>query len=149
MNRERAAERAYAICKAIANGEPLRRLLQVEGISWSSWYDVCEAEPSIGERYARAREMRLGILVEEILEISDASNLDTKLVEGKIVVDGETVNRARLRVDARKGLLSKLMPKVYGDKITTEHRGIDGKPIEIVTKAQRDAAVAAALRADD
>ena len=34
-----------------------------------------------------------------------------------IVVDHDHIARSRLRVDARKWLLSKMLPKVYGDKV--------------------------------
>jgi hypothetical protein len=34
--------------------------------------------------------------------------------------------RSRLQVDARKWLMSKLMPKKYGDKVGVEHSGTIG-----------------------
>jgi hypothetical protein len=36
----------------------------------------------------------------------------------------------RLQVDTRKWLLSKALPKIYGDKLTAEVTGKDGGPIE-------------------
>jgi hypothetical protein len=39
-------------------------------------------------------------------------------------VDQEAINRSRLRVDTRKWLLAKLLPKVYGEKL--EHAGAIG-----------------------
>jgi hypothetical protein len=39
--------------------------------------------------------------------------------EGRETVDYEIVQRSKLKVDSRKWLLSKLLPKVYGDKIET------------------------------
>ncbi len=56
------------------------------------------------------------------------------------------MQRARLRVDARKWVAAKLLPKKYGERYSAEITGKDGGPI--VTKEQRDAAVAAALGAD-
>jgi hypothetical protein len=44
------------------------------------------------------------------------------------VLDHEHVQRSRLRVDARKWLLSKLLPKQYGDRV--EVTGKDGGPLE-------------------
>ena len=40
------------------------------------------------------------------------------------------MNRDRLRVDPRKWLLSKALPKIYGDKLTAELTGKDGAPLE-------------------
>jgi hypothetical protein len=37
--------------------------------------------------------------------------------------NGEHLQRSRLRFDARRWLASKIMPKVYGDRITQEIEG--------------------------
>jgi len=49
-----------------------------------------------------------------------------------------------VRLDAAKAAAPYMHPRLAA----IEHTGADGGPIQIVTKAQRDAAVAAALRAD-
>jgi hypothetical protein len=56
-----------------------------------------------GEKYARAREIGYNKMADEITDIADNS-------------DERTVNRDRLRIDARKWILSKALPKIYGDK---------------------------------
>lgn len=45
----------------------------------------------------------------------------------------ETVNDkvAKLEIDARKWLASKLLPKMYGDLKKLEHTGADGKPLNL------------------
>ena len=53
------------------------------------------------------------------------------------VVNGEAIQRSRLRVDARKWLLSKLAPKKYGDKIETTLQGPDGGAIQVVGRIER------------
>jgi hypothetical protein len=64
-------------------------------------------------------------LTEEILDIADDGSNDwmEKLdKDGKSVgwaVNGEAVQRSKLRVDARKWIASKLKPKKYGDKLDT------------------------------
>jgi Fe-S-cluster formation regulator IscX/YfhJ len=60
------------------------------------------------DQYARAKEMQMEAMAEEILQIADSA-------------DAETYNPARLQVDTRKWLMSKMAPKRYGDKI--EHTG--------------------------
>lgn len=40
---------------------------------------------------------------------------------------------ARVEIDARKWFASKFLPKQYGDKITQEHTGADGGPIQSQT----------------
>jgi hypothetical protein len=45
--------------------------------------------------------------------------------------NGEALRRSALRIDARKWMLGKMKPKVYGDKVTTEHSGPGGGDIII------------------
>ncbi len=85
-------------------------------------------KPEFSEQYAKAREMLLEHWAEDILDIADDGRNDwmerngNKDDEGNprtntYVLNGEHVNRSRLRVDSRKWLLSKLAAKKYGDKI--------------------------------
>ena len=69
-------------------------------------------------------------MFEDILEIADDTSRDTIDTENGEKANSEWISRSRLRVDARKWMLSKMMPKKYGDKITQELGGIDGAPIE-------------------
>ena len=66
---------------------------------------VINDHKGFSDQYARARRMQALEWAEETIEISDSEN------------QGDT-QRARLRVDTRKWLLSKVLPKVYGDKVT-------------------------------
>jgi hypothetical protein len=73
------------------------------------------------ESYVRACEIRAEKLTDEILQIADEANADIIGVDektGKPIVNGEAINRSRLKVDARKWLAGKLAPKKYGDKMT-------------------------------
>ena len=59
---------------------------------------------------------------DQILEIADDASRDwvtKKNADGSTyqVFDGEHVQRARLRIDSRKWLMSKMAPKKYGDRI--------------------------------
>lgn len=76
-------------------------------------------DPALADQYARAREIGLEAMAEEILDISDESGVDVFLDKetGKWAVNGEAVARARLRTDNRKWLLSKCLPKKYGDAL--------------------------------
>ncbi len=73
-------------------------------------------------------------MADELLQIADDATSDiTKLEsdDGREVVNHEHIARSKLRVDTRKWLLSKCLPKVYGDKLLNEHSGPDGAPIEV------------------
>jgi len=63
-------------------------------------------------RGTRAREAGLAAMADEIIAISDA---DYTGPDGH--ADNALVQQARLRVDARRWLLAKLLPKRYGDRV--------------------------------
>lgn len=67
-------------------------------------------ESGFAEKYARAREDQADHYADEIIGIADTE---------------EDPNRARVRVDARKWVASKLKPKNYGEKVA--HTGADGE----------------------
>lgn len=100
------------ICVRIAEGESLRKICKDEKMPslvtvWK-WLNNSE---ELTKQYARAREEQAETFVDEIQEISDA-----KIPlgpDGKI--DNGAVNQARLRVDSRKWIASKLKPKKFGD----------------------------------
>ncbi len=112
------------ICLAISTtGKGLTRLCK-ENPHWPCRQNIFEWRIKIkefGDMYAKAKQEQIEYLVDETLEISDESGFDAHVNEkGEAVCDSEAINRARLRVDTRKWLASKLAPKLYGDKVSNE-----------------------------
>ena len=97
------------------------------------WIDKDEY---FSKQYARAMQDRADFIFEEIMDIADESNNDViKDKDGNEKLNGEFVQRSRLRIDARKWMLGKMDSKKYGDKMTNELVGDDKKPLSIeVTK---------------
>lgn len=96
------------------------------------------------EKYARARESQADVLFDEILAIADSQEGDVYIKDGVEFTNHDVINRARLRVDARKWMAGKLRPKVYGDKL--QHTGADGEgPVQIEDKGAYDMARRVAL----
>lgn len=92
---------------------------------------VIEDDPAgFAARYARAREIGYEARADELLDISAAL---TDPANGPLT--SERVQAARLHSDSVKWLLSKMLPKIYGDKI--QHTGDGGGPIQIVGTLQR------------
>lgn len=91
-------------------------------ISWA----LDKNRKEFSDQYARAREIGYSDMAEEILEIADDKLGDAA--------------RDRLRVDTRKWLLSKALPKVFGDKLetVTKHQMVDENerplPIEVARR---------------
>ena len=69
-------------------------------------------------------------MADEILDIADSSEGDLYVDDnGDTKIDGNTVQRARIQIDARKWLMSKMAPKKYGDKIQVG--GDENNPINV------------------
>ncbi len=72
-------------------------------------------------QYSRARELGYLAMGDDLLEIADDSGDDKYTdADGAARPDHAAVARARLRVDTRKWVLSKMLPKVYSDRLTAE-----------------------------
>jgi len=86
------------------------------------------SHPEFPAMYARARASRVDVLADDMLAISDDAAQDKRAwrkkawkdADGSLsevgTTDGDAVQRARLRIDTRKWLLSKLAPKRFGNQ---------------------------------
>jgi hypothetical protein len=112
------------IVERLAAGAPLRSICRDEGMPDESTvrrWALDENHPFF-PRYARARELGFWSMADEILEIADDSRNDymekvTKSGNSVWVLNEEAINRARLRIQARQWLLSKALPKSFGEKV--------------------------------
>jgi hypothetical protein len=127
------AETRAEICKRIASGESLTAICKDEHMPAKHHVlDWLFDEPEFSTQYARAREAQAEHYLDEIIEISDDSMLDTEMGEDGIErTNHEVVARARLRVDTRKWAMSKLAPKKYGDRIENRLADADGNALTV------------------
>lgn len=99
--------------------------------------------PDFSDQYARAMRDRALWLAEDVEDIADDGFNDTYIDdEGNVKVDTDVLGRSRLRVDTRKWIASKLLPKVYGDhkrveELETENDVMRKEMIEL--RSQLDA----------
>lgn len=93
------------------------------------FYEWIAKDKTLSDHYAKVMELRSDDIFDEILEIADDTTHDSIFTETGEKVNSEWISRSRLRVDARKWILSKMNPKKYGDKtdITTNGKEITGK----------------------
>lgn len=72
------------------------------------------------ERYETARKIGYMLMADEIVDIAEDGSNDWMERHGKNspgwIVNGEAVQRSKLRTDTRKWLLPKVLPDMYGDK---------------------------------
>jgi hypothetical protein len=113
-------ELAKRICRAIATSTDSRAKIFARYPDFpcvdtvNEWrYDY----PEFSAMYAEAKRLQADLLAEEIIDISDDSTQDYyEDKDGNEKLNTEHVQRSRLRVDSRKWVACKLLPKVYGDK---------------------------------
>jgi hypothetical protein len=107
---------ADEICDRLADGEPLNVICKTPGMpcfkAVLNWVRDEKRAPGFGQSYARARSVGYERIADEVLAISD-----TDCLGPNGYVDNAAVQRARLMVESRKWMLSKMLPKIYGDKI--------------------------------
>ena len=122
------------ILEGIIDGKSLRTIAAEDGMpSVSTIMRWLQDDEEWREQYVRAREAGDDAMAEDIQAIADRTDLDA--------------NDKRIRVDARKWLLSKRQPKKYGDATTIKHADANGEKMEMdeVTRAARLAALAAQI----
>ena len=120
-------EVADEILERIADGESLRSICREEHMpSKSAVFRWLGLHDEFRDQYARAREAQADSLFDDVLEIADDARNDWMERNGKDDVgwalNGEHVQRTRLRIDARKWMAGKLRPKTYGEKIEVDNK---------------------------
>lgn len=110
-------EQLLRVIDQIAGGKSLHSIIKANGWCYNTVDTALDAR--FREKYARAKDTRAHKLAEEILELADQE--PERGEDGRL--DPTSVNQHRLQVDARKWLASKMLPRVYGDKVHTEHSG--------------------------
>lgn len=122
------------ICARIANGETLRSICREPGKpNFSTVYDWMDLDFDFAQRFARAREDGHDAIASDCLAIADDSGAEIVFdpETGRLKVDGEVVQRAKLRIDTRLKLLAKWNPKKYGESTQVKHADADGGKLGI------------------
>ena len=136
-------EVAAAICARLMEGESLRKICLSEDMPTKG--TVCNwlaaNHPEFLDQYARAREIQAEMYADDIIDIADEKTNDTLVTDFGEMPNKEWIMRSQLRVDARKWVASKLIPKKYGNHKAIELTHEAGKSIEgfsINVKRNRD-----------
>lgn len=113
-------EIADKICELIEQGKSLRQISEIEGMPCKATImNWCNEKRDFLDQYVRAKEEQAEYLADEILEIADNARNDWMEINAGddigFKLNGEHVQRSRLRIDTRKWLAGKLKPKKYGD----------------------------------
>lgn len=128
--------KAARILEALANGQSLRKAAKAESVSPTTVMRWVKQWPTFAEQYAQARAMQHQGFADEIddaLDEADKAATDPECGSQRIAA-------IKLRIDTRKWLLSKMLPKVYGDRTQMVIEGAN--PADILPRhtAEEDAA---------
>jgi len=125
---------ASAICAQLADGKSMRAVCKAESMpSMQTVFRWLGEKIEFREQYEKAKEESADVHSEDMLDIADSGSNDWMENNDPdnpgYRANGEHIQRSRLRVDTRKWIASKLKPKKYGDRMTTELTGKDGKDL--------------------
>ena len=123
-------ELADLICSQLSDGDSMRTVCKQGSMpNTATVFKWLRTNQEFNDQYVKAKEESADALTDEILDIADNCNNDWMVNNGDSEgyrMNGEAVQRSRLRIDSRKWLASKLKPKKYGDKIQQEITAPEG-----------------------
>ncbi|QKS60883.1 hypothetical protein [Cupriavidus gilardii] len=121
------------VCERIAGGDSVRKICSDPDMPdrrlINRWIGT---DPDLQSQYRAACVARTFHHLEEIIEIADDGLNDTYIdpETGEKKTDHDVIARSRLRIDARKWVMARMNRVDFGDRVTQEHVGKDGGPIE-------------------
>ena len=125
---KRTPEIIDEIIRRISEGETLRSICRNDHMpNWSRVYEWMDGDEDFSSRFARARELGEHAIAQECMEIADNDSRDWTPVTddaGNVIgikVDGEHVQRSKLKIWTRMELLKRWNPKKWGDKVDLSH----------------------------
>lgn len=101
------------VCRAISKGDSVQEACRENGIRAARLHEWTREDSVLASMYARAREQQAHSLAERAIAVSrEAFGRDTAGVQA-----------ARLEVDTLKWYVSKIAPKLYGERLVVEDEG--------------------------
>ena len=114
------------ILQHITSGLTDKQACDAEGITFSTLWNKRKSDPNFLEASTYAREVRARCWADQIIEIADAPP-----TYGEHGVDSASETFRKTRIETRFRLLAKLLPKEYGEKVSTEITGANGGPVQM------------------
>ena len=118
----------WSVFLLMNEGKSLRKACDQEGISEATvlrWIDQDESG-EWSKQYTRARDGLISFHAAEIVRLAD----DLTKPGNDAPLSSEAVAAAKLQIYARQWTLARLAPKRFGDKVTSEHVGPGGGPVQ-------------------
>lgn len=118
---QRKAEVFALICAEVSLGKSLRKICEAPDMpSLVTVREWVNTSSELAKQYARAREEQADFYADQIIEIAD---------------NATDANLARVAIDSRKWVASKLKAKTYGDKLAHVGGDENDNPIRYTDEA--------------
>ena len=112
---------ARRLLEALTGGVTLNTACRLKGMpSPGTIIDWCRKDADFAERYTQAREIGYMVMADELTDMAAAPTTD--------------YHRQRLMVDTRKWLVTKVLPKIYGDRL--QLHGDPNAPLMVKTDTE-------------
>lgn len=120
---------ALSVCRELMKNRSLREICadpRYPSIHTVIKWLADPARADFREHYYYARRIQAELRIDEIFEIADDTSNDWKPTYDKdgeingLKPDNEAIQRSRVRIDTRKWYASKMIPRIYGDKLDVE-----------------------------
>ena len=112
------AEHVKSIFEQLEQGVSLRKACDKEGVKNNTFLDFISKDKELAEQYARSRQKGQDARFEDMLDYARESKDDP--------------NTKKLYLDTLKWILSKQLPKKFGDKLEVDGKNI--APTTIIIK---------------
>lgn len=117
-------ELAEKICKAVSSSDKSLRKICEENDDFPTgamvWHWMV-GNPEFSDMYRKAKIAQADFMIDQISEISDNEEKDLLVnKDGVLVPNTAKIARDRLKVDTRKWIATKLIPRIYGEKSQVE-----------------------------
>jgi len=132
-------ELADEICSQLSDGDSMRTVCKPETMpDKATLFRWIRTREEFRDQYTRAKYESADALTDEMLDIADDASNDWMERHDKDdkktgwQLNGDHVQRSRLRIETRKWLASKLKPKKYGERIHQKISGDEANPLTII-----------------
>lgn len=110
-------ETTAMLCKRVSEGESMRKICKdVDMPSVATFLRWVHDDSEIGMMYKAALQMRAAAMAEDLKEHCDE-------LENEKDISSERVQAMKVVINTKQWIMSRLLPKVYGDHKTIEHTG--------------------------
>lgn len=121
-------ELADELCLRIANGKSLNAVCKADDMPSKSLVYIWIANNSeFLDKYREATKQREDFHFDEMLDIADS-----------VEPESSEIAKAKLKIDTRKWVLSRMNPRKYGDKPEADEEESNAQPVEVIVNV-RDA----------